>query len=360
MSWRFRLVSQHSACGPDEIPGAVLKHCHDSLAPVFTSLFQRSLGLGHIPSVWKSSTVVPVSKKPSPSALNNYHPIALISIPFKCMDKCMNDCSWPPSCSKTLCCLPTLQTEIRRMLSWLWSMPFWRSPDALPGLLIGVQHNPASPADVAADGHRHQPCDHLVALQLPDRPRVVVGSSITLEVSSEVRTNTGAPQGCVLSAVLFTLHTSACQWPAKDAIQVRFSDDTSLTGLITTSENSYCCAVEKLVGWCNDNHLLLNIFKIKEIVMDFSPTGYQWRGSWDHQLRVGLEGPPEKGQPAALLHKEAEVFQRLPQVPGLSHWLQVGLVPEGLGPPEKGQPAALLHKEAEVFQLLPQVAGAVV
>ena len=127
-------------------------------------------------------------------------------------------------------------------------MPFWRSPDALPGLLIGVQHNPASPADVAADGHRHQPCDHLVALQLPDRPRVVVGSSITLEVSSEVRTNTGAPQGCVLSAVLFTLHTSACQWPAKDAIQVRFSDDTSLTGLITTSENSYCCAVEKLVG----------------------------------------------------------------------------------------------------------------
>ena len=32
VSRRFRLVSQRSACGLDEIPGAVLKHCHDSLA----------------------------------------------------------------------------------------------------------------------------------------------------------------------------------------------------------------------------------------------------------------------------------------------------------------------------------------
>ena len=63
VSRRFRLVSQRSACGPDEIPGAVLKHCHDSLAPVFTALFQRSLESGHIPSIWKSSNVVPVPKK---------------------------------------------------------------------------------------------------------------------------------------------------------------------------------------------------------------------------------------------------------------------------------------------------------
>ena len=40
VSGRFRLVSQRSACGPDEIPGAVLKYCHDSLVSVFTTLFQ--------------------------------------------------------------------------------------------------------------------------------------------------------------------------------------------------------------------------------------------------------------------------------------------------------------------------------
>ena len=115
---------------------------------------------------------------------------------------------------------------------------------------------------------------------LTDRPqRVVVRSSTTLEVSSEVHTNTGAPLGCVLSPALFTLYTSHCRCTARDTLQVKFWDDTSLTGLITTSENSYRCAVEKLVGWCNDNHLLLNVSKTKEIVVDSSPTGHQWRGS---------------------------------------------------------------------------------
>ena len=87
VSRRFMLVSQRNACGPDEIPGAVLKHCHDSLAPVFTALFQRSLEAGHIPSIWKSPNVVPVPKKPSPYALDDYRPIVLTSIPFKCMER---------------------------------------------------------------------------------------------------------------------------------------------------------------------------------------------------------------------------------------------------------------------------------
>lgn len=60
VSRRFRQVNQHSACGPVAVPGDVLKHCHDSLAPVFARLFQRSLDLGHIPLIWKSSNVIPV------------------------------------------------------------------------------------------------------------------------------------------------------------------------------------------------------------------------------------------------------------------------------------------------------------
>ena len=42
-------------------------------------------------------------------------------------------------------------------------------PDAFPGLLISIPHNPASHADAEADGHGHQPHNHLLALQLPDR-----------------------------------------------------------------------------------------------------------------------------------------------------------------------------------------------
>ena len=104
---------------------------------------------------------------------------------------------------------------------------------------------------------------------LTDRPqRIMVKSSSATEMSAEVRTNTGAPQGCVLSPALFTLYTSDCRCTSNDTLQVKFFDDASLTGLISTSEDSYCCAVEKLVGWCRDNHLL-SVSKTKVIVVDF-------------------------------------------------------------------------------------------
>ena len=187
---------------------------------------------------------------------------------------CCNDCSWLLSHSKTLCSLPAVCLHSKQKYGGCYPdcdpCHFETSgeakglcPDALLGLLIGVQHNPASPADAEADGHGCQPHNHPLALQLPDR------SSINLEVSSEVHTNTGAPERCVLSPVLFTLYTSDGWCTAKDVLQVKFSDDTSLTGLIRMSETSYCCAVDKLVGWCNNNHLLLNVSKMKERVVDF-------------------------------------------------------------------------------------------
>ena len=81
-------------------------------------------------------------------------------------------------------------------------------PVTLFGLFVGIQRNPASPADAEADGHGRQSCDHPLAMQLHDRqattPRDLKSSSAT-EMSAEVRTNNGAPQGCVLSPALFTM-----------------------------------------------------------------------------------------------------------------------------------------------------------
>lgn len=50
---------------------------------------------------------------------------------------------------------------------------------------------------------------------------------------------------------------------------IQFLSDVSLTSLITTSENSFCSAVEKLEGWCKVNHLLLIVSKTEETVVDF-------------------------------------------------------------------------------------------
>ncbi|KAK1794175.1 hypothetical protein P4O66_011076, partial [Electrophorus voltai] len=65
--------------------------CADQLAPVFTNIFNLSLTLRIIPSSFKRSTIVPIPKKPRPSDLNDYHPVALTSVVMKCFEKLVRD-----------------------------------------------------------------------------------------------------------------------------------------------------------------------------------------------------------------------------------------------------------------------------
>ncbi|XP_076447935.1 uncharacterized protein LOC143284795 isoform X2 [Babylonia areolata] len=90
--------------------------------------------------------------------------------------------------------------------------------------------------------------------------------------STFLQTNTGAPQGCVMSPALFPMYMALladCQCASASTTQVKFSDDTSLTGFISSDETSYWSAAERLVGWCDENLLQLNVGKTKEMVMDF-------------------------------------------------------------------------------------------
>ena len=89
------------------------------------------------------------------------------------------------------------------------------------------------------------------------------------KVSADICTNTGTPHGCVLSSALFTLYTSVCRCITSDILRVKFSDDTSLTGMTIISESAFRSAVYDLVRWCDKNHLLLNVSQVKEMVIDF-------------------------------------------------------------------------------------------
>ena len=51
---------------------------------------------------------------------------------------------------------------------------------------------------------------------------------------------------------------------------LKFADDTTVMGLITNSDESeYRDQINKLISWCNDNNLELNVNKTKEIIGDF-------------------------------------------------------------------------------------------
>ena len=105
---------------------------------------------------------------------------------------------------------------------------------------------------------------------LTSRPQYVrLGGGI----SKTVITNTGAPQGTVLSPFLFSLYTSDCRIsPASGCHLQKFSDDSALVGYITEdSHRAYQQEVDLFVKWCEDkdNHLMLNISKTKELIIDF-------------------------------------------------------------------------------------------
>ena len=86
-------------------------------------------------------------------------------------------------------------------------------------------------------------------------------------ISSELTLHTGAPQGCVLSPLLYFLFTVTLH--DTNSI-IKFADDTTVVGAITNNDKlAYREEVRELVLWCQDNNLSVNISKTKELFIDF-------------------------------------------------------------------------------------------
>ncbi|CDQ92286.1 unnamed protein product [Oncorhynchus mykiss] len=110
-------------------------------------------------------------------------------------------------------------------------------------------------------------CNWILDL-LTGRPQVVrVGNN----TSATLILNTGAPQGCVLSPLLYSLFTHDCTARHDSNTIIKFADDTTVVGLITdNNETAYREGVRDLVVWCQDNNLSLNVIKTKERIVDYS------------------------------------------------------------------------------------------
>ena len=86
-------LDPNKACGPDNIPGRLLKSTAAAISLSLCRLLNMSLSLGVVPENWKKANVTPVHKSNDSSPPPNYRPISLLCILSKVLERCVfNHC----------------------------------------------------------------------------------------------------------------------------------------------------------------------------------------------------------------------------------------------------------------------------
>ncbi len=216
----LKRVNVRKAAGPDGITGRVLRSCADQLAGLFTSIFNESLAISVVPTSFKKSIIIPVPKNNKPSCLNDYRPVALTSIVMKVFERLVKS-HISSSIPVTLDPLqfayrPNRSTDDAISHILHSSLTHIDSSNGNFARLLFIDYslafNTIVPIKLASKltdlGLNSSLCDWIQDF-LTGRPQVVKVGQFT---SNSITLNVGAPQGCVLSPLLYSLYThmTAC------------------------------------------------------------------------------------------------------------------------------------------------------
>ncbi len=236
----FKQVNATKATGPDGISPFLIRTCADELTSAWCPILQWSLYSHTVPTLWKKAIITPVPKKSCPQENNDFRPIALTSVVMKSMEKLI---------------VSQLKLEVCPQLDpYQFAYKRQRGTDdsinSLVHLVIKHLENPRAYAkllyvDFSSAFNTLQPHILLKTMQRMNVNPFIIKwfYSFLTNRSQQVRVNrtlsestiinTGAPQGCVSSPVLFTLYTNECTCSTVTNYMIKFSDDTAILGLIS-------------------------------------------------------------------------------------------------------------------------------
>ncbi|KAF7702421.1 hypothetical protein HF521_001704, partial [Silurus meridionalis] len=248
------------------------------LAGVLTDIF--NLSLAEAVGLFKTATDMQGPKNNKVMNLNDFHLVTLHPSPPSCFER-------PIFCDLKFC-LPHIKGpsfEISRSVKDCSVLEDWKDNLELNhlGLRKNGNYTKMLFVDYSSAFNTIIPSTltsklEVLGLSLPlcqwisnfltDRPQAV---RVGKHTSSTLTLSTGAPQGCVLSPLLYTLYTYDCVATSNSTTIIKFADDTVVVGLISNNnETAYLQEVKNLERWCQENNLLLNVSKTKELIVDFS------------------------------------------------------------------------------------------
>ncbi|KAL0181923.1 hypothetical protein M9458_021298, partial [Cirrhinus mrigala] len=275
----FRKQKIRKAKGPDGVSPACLKACAVQLSSIFTLIFNRSLELCIVPSCFKCSTIIPVPKKPKTTGLNDYRPVALTSVVMKSFERLvltyLKDITGPLLDPLQFAYRANRSVDDAVNMGLHYILQHLDKPGTYARILFvdissafntiieDILQNKLSQLSVPTSI-----CQWITNF-LTDRQQLVSLGKLTS--GTRTRTiNTGAPQGCVLSPLLFSLYTNDCTSKDPSVKLLKFADDTTVIGLFRDGdESAYRQEVEQLSVWCSRNNLELNTLKTVEMTVDF-------------------------------------------------------------------------------------------
>ncbi|KAL0202538.1 hypothetical protein M9458_000556, partial [Cirrhinus mrigala] len=237
-------VNPRKAAGPDNIPGRVLRDCAAQLTDVLTDIFNTSLSQAVVPTCLKSTSIIPEPKKSPVSCLNDYRPIALTPIMMKCFERLVMH-SIKTSLPNTRNPLqfayrPNRSTDDAISSTLHLALIHLENKDSYVRMLFidfSSAFNTIIPQQLINKrnllGLNTSLCNWILDF-LTGRPQSV---RVGRNTSSTTTLSTGAPQGCVLSPLLFTLLTHDCNAKFSSNYIIKFADDTTvwLNGVALTT-----------------------------------------------------------------------------------------------------------------------------
>ncbi len=170
------------------------------------------------PPPLKKSVIIPVPKNSKPSCLNDYRPVALTSTVLKVFERLLKNhiCSSIPATLDSLqfAYRPNRSTDDAISQVLHSSLPHIDSKNGNYVRLLFIDYSSAFNKIVPIKltvkltdlGLNSSLCDWIQDF-LPARPQVVKVGQFT---SNSITLNVGAPQGCVLSPLLYSLYTHDC------------------------------------------------------------------------------------------------------------------------------------------------------